>query len=125
MSNIFQEVLTNARAAEEKYLGPKYSQNIKDYAQAQLDIMRKRFADMYQKYYKNNPDEFIKESRFSLDEQVSSKSADASADEKGVNKEGEIDAASRDMAISGLQHRGFIVISIIEQGKKKEIEEDC
>jgi hypothetical protein len=35
----------------EKYLGPKYSQNIKDYAQAQLDIMRKRFADMYQKYY--------------------------------------------------------------------------
>ena len=38
-----------------------------------------------QKYYKNNPDEFIKESRFSLDEQVSSKSADASADEKGVN----------------------------------------
>jgi hypothetical protein len=38
----------------EKYLGPKYSQNIKDYAQAQLDIMRKRFADMYQKYYKND-----------------------------------------------------------------------
>ncbi len=35
----------------EKYLGPKYSQNIKDYAQAQLDIMRKRYADMYQKYY--------------------------------------------------------------------------
>ena len=38
----------------EKYLGPKYSQRIKDYAQAQLDIMRKRYADMYQKYYKND-----------------------------------------------------------------------
>ena len=25
----------------EKYLGPKYSQNIKDYASAQLDILRK------------------------------------------------------------------------------------
>jgi hypothetical protein len=35
----------------EKYVGPKYSQRIKDYANAQLDIMRKRYADMYQKYY--------------------------------------------------------------------------
>ncbi|MFA6274114.1 MAG: type II secretion system F family protein [Candidatus Paceibacterota bacterium] len=33
-------------------------------------------------------------------------------DDKGINKEGEIDAANRDMAISGLQRRGFIVISI-------------
>ena len=42
----------------EKYLGPKYSQRIKNYAQAQLDIMRKRYADMYQKYYvKDNVDQ--------------------------------------------------------------------
>jgi hypothetical protein len=42
----------------EKYVGPKYSQRIKDYANAQLDIMRKRYADMYQKYYvKDNVDQ--------------------------------------------------------------------
>jgi len=42
----------------EKYLGPKYSQNIKDYAISQLDIMRKRYDDMYQKYYvKDNVDQ--------------------------------------------------------------------
>lgn len=35
-------------------------------------------------------------------------------DDKGINKEGEIDAATRDMAISGLQRRGFIVVSIKE-----------
>jgi hypothetical protein len=42
----------------EKYVGPKYSQRLKDYANAQLDIMRKRYADMYQKYYvKDNVDQ--------------------------------------------------------------------
>jgi len=49
----------------EKYVGPKYSQNIKDYANAQLDIMRKRFADMYQKYHVNdNADQSSKPSSF-------------------------------------------------------------
>ncbi|MFA6177297.1 MAG: type II secretion system F family protein [Candidatus Paceibacterota bacterium] len=42
-------------------------------------------------------------------------------DDKGVNKEGEIDAPSRDMAISGLQHRGLIVISIYGEKEKKSI----
>ncbi len=42
-------------------------------------------------------------------------------DDQGVNKEGEIDAPNRDMAISGLQRRGFIVISIKEEGKAKSI----
>lgn len=41
-----------------------------------------------------------------------------SVDEKGINKEGEIDAPNRDMAISGLQRRGLIILSI------KESEED-
>ncbi len=36
-------------------------------------------------------------------------------DDKGIKKDGEIDAPSRDVAISGLQRRGFIVISIAEQ----------
>ncbi|MEI6580972.1 MAG: type II secretion system F family protein [bacterium] len=40
-------------------------------------------------------------------------------DEKGINKEGEIDAPNRDMAISGLQRRGFIVLSINEVGDGK------
>ena len=49
----------------EKYVGPKYSQNIKNYAIAQLDIMRKRFADMYQKYHVNdNADQSSKPSSF-------------------------------------------------------------
>jgi hypothetical protein len=49
----------------EKYVGPKYSQRLKDYANAQLDIMRKRFADMYQKYHVNdNPDQSSKPSSF-------------------------------------------------------------
>jgi ABC-type transporter MlaC component len=49
----------------EKYVGPKYSQNIKNYANAQLDIMRKRFADMYQKYHVNdNADQSSKPSSF-------------------------------------------------------------
>ncbi len=42
-------------------------------------------------------------------------------DEKGANKEGEIDAPSTDMAISGLQRRGFVVISIKEEGEKKSV----
>ncbi|MFA6353350.1 MAG: type II secretion system F family protein [Candidatus Paceibacterota bacterium] len=37
----------------------------------------------------------------------------------GVNKEGEIDAPNRDMAISGLQRRGLVVISIVEEGETK------
>lgn len=39
--------------------------------------------------------------------------------DKGVNKEGEIDAPNRDMAISGLQHRGLVVISIIEETERR------
>ncbi len=42
-------------------------------------------------------------------------------DDKGINKEGEIDASNRDMAISGLQRRGLIVISIKELGKNKSL----
>ena len=33
-------------------------------------------------------------------------------DEKGINKEGAIDAPNKDIAISGLQGRGLIVVSI-------------
>jgi len=40
-------------------------------------------------------------------------------DEKGVNRTGEIDAPSRDIAISGLQRRGFIVISIKDERESK------
>src|ERR1035437_4604433 len=40
-------------------------------------------------------------------------------DENGANKEGEIDASNRDMAISGLQRRGLIVISIKDENAKK------
>ena len=42
-------------------------------------------------------------------------------DEKGTNKEGEIDASTRDMAISALQRRGLVVISIVNQEEKKSI----
>src|SRR3989344_1452229 len=41
-----------------------------------------------------------------------------SVDDKGVSKEGEIDAPNKDMAISGLQRRGLIVISIKEADAK-------
>lgn len=44
-----------------------------------------------------------------------------SVDEKGINKEGEIDAPNRDMAISGLQRRGLIIISIKEAKEYKSI----
>ena len=40
-------------------------------------------------------------------------------DDEGINKEGEIDAPSRDMAISGLQHRGLVIISIKNEEEKK------
>jgi len=40
-------------------------------------------------------------------------------DDNGVNKEGEIDAPNRDIAISGLQRRGLVVISINEEGEDK------
>ncbi len=42
-------------------------------------------------------------------------------DAEGTNKEGEIDAPNRDMAISGLQRRGLVVISIKEEGENKSI----
>lgn len=42
-------------------------------------------------------------------------------DEKGINKEGEIDALNRDMAISGLQHRGLIIISVTEAEKEQSL----
>jgi type IV pilus assembly protein PilC len=44
-----------------------------------------------------------------------------SIDAEGANKEGEIDAPSRDLAISGLQRRGLVVVSIVEEGKSKSI----
>jgi len=42
-------------------------------------------------------------------------------DLQGSNKEGEIDASSRDSAISGLQRRGLVIISIKEEGEKKSL----
>ncbi len=42
-------------------------------------------------------------------------------DEKGVNKEGEIDAPNQDIAISGLQRRGLIIIFIKEESKGKNL----
>ncbi len=41
--------------------------------------------------------------------------------DEGVNKGGEIDAPNRDIAISGLQRRGLVIISIEEEGKNKSI----
>src|SRR3989339_942090 len=42
-------------------------------------------------------------------------------DDKGISKEGEIDAPNRDIAISGLQRRGLIVISIKDERKARSI----
>ena len=42
-------------------------------------------------------------------------------DAEGANKEGEIDAPNRDIAISGLQRRGLVIISIKEEGERKSI----
>lgn len=44
-----------------------------------------------------------------------------SVDEKGINREGQIDAPSRDLAISSLQGRGLIIVSIKEEGEKKSL----
>jgi type IV pilus assembly protein PilC len=44
-----------------------------------------------------------------------------SVDDKGIEKVGEIDAPSHDLAISALQRRGLIVISIKDQTKAKSI----
>ena len=42
-------------------------------------------------------------------------------DEKGITKEGDIDAANRDMAISGLQRRGLIVVTVKDAEKDKSL----
>jgi type IV pilus assembly protein PilC len=42
-------------------------------------------------------------------------------DEKGENKEGQIDAPNRDIAISGLQRRGLVVVSIKEESEAKSV----
>ena len=40
-------------------------------------------------------------------------------DKEGKTKEGEIDTGSRDMAISALQHRGLIILSVVDVQNKK------
>src|SRR5258708_7045596 len=40
-------------------------------------------------------------------------------DAEGKNKEGEIDAPDRDMAVSGLQRRGTVIISIKDESENK------
>lgn len=42
-------------------------------------------------------------------------------DGEGINREGEIDAPNRDMAISGLQRRGLIIISVKDEGPNKSL----
>ncbi len=42
-------------------------------------------------------------------------------DGEGINKSGEIDAPSRDMAISGLQRRGLVILSIDEVAEQKSV----
>jgi type IV pilus assembly protein PilC len=42
-------------------------------------------------------------------------------DADGANKEGEIDAPTQDIAISGLQRRGLVILSIQEESEKKSI----
>ena len=42
-------------------------------------------------------------------------------DDKGANKEGEIDAPNKNIAISGLQRRGLVIVSIKEEGEGKSI----
>ncbi len=42
-------------------------------------------------------------------------------DSEGINKEGEIDAPNRDIAISGLQRRGLVIISIKDEAERKSI----
>ena len=42
-------------------------------------------------------------------------------DENGINKEGEIDAPNKDIAISGLQHRGLVILSVKGEKERKSI----
>src|SRR6185369_6335258 len=42
-------------------------------------------------------------------------------DSQNVSKEGEIDAPNRDLAISGLQRRGLVVLSIKDEKERKSI----
>lgn len=42
-------------------------------------------------------------------------------DQKGINKEGDIDASSRDMAISALQQRDLIIISVVNKNESGSI----
>ncbi len=42
-------------------------------------------------------------------------------DDQGVNKEGQIDTTNKDVAISSLQRRGLVVVSIEEEGNSKSI----
>src|SRR5258708_1353115 len=44
-----------------------------------------------------------------------------SIDNQGATKEGEIDAPNKDVAISGLQRGGLVVVSINEEGEAKSI----
>ncbi|MDP9249377.1 MAG: type II secretion system F family protein [bacterium] len=42
-------------------------------------------------------------------------------DAEGINKEGEIDAPNKDIAISGLQRRGLVILDIRAEGEKKSL----
>src|SRR3989344_3686523 len=42
-------------------------------------------------------------------------------DAEGLNKEGEIDAPNKDIAISGLQRRGLVILDIRDEGAKKSL----
>lgn len=42
-------------------------------------------------------------------------------DDKGVNKEGAIEAPNKNAAIAGLQHRGLIILSIKDESERKSI----
>ncbi len=42
-------------------------------------------------------------------------------DDKGANKEGAIDAPGKDLAISALQRRGYVILSIVEEGEKQSL----
>lgn len=42
-------------------------------------------------------------------------------DPQGAKKEGEIDAPNKDLAISGLQRRGLVILSIMQAGEKKSL----
>ena len=41
--------------------------------------------------------------------------------DKGESKDGGVDAANKDSAVSALQRRGLIVLSVIEEGEKKSV----